>query len=217
MFTVRHSSKKLLTLQLKASQTELIYPFMFHPINPDANDIIYEDDKLTISTLPLNHRIPTCGFLFKEKKGKRRIRKQLIKDIHIPVDDILKIKDGADFTNAEGTIYKNAEITEHPNAPRSYAYCSDTAYHEPVIPMIRNVSLLYHETTFMKEKTKVAAEKFHSTTIEAATIALKANVGKLVIGHFSTRYENIDELVAEARTVFPDTEAAYDGKIFEIE
>ena len=206
----------IIMLQLNASQTELIYPLTFHPINPDANEIIYEDDKLTITTILLNHRIPTCGFLFKEKKGKRRIRKQMIKDIHIPVDDIMKIKDGADFTNSEGTTFKNAEITEHPNTPRSYAYCSDTAYHEAVIPIVQNVSLLYHEATFMQEKAKVAAEKFHSTAIEAATIALKSKAEKLIIGHFSTRYENIDKLLDEAKRVFPNTEAAFDGKTYEI-
>ena len=208
--------EEIIDIQLHASQTELIYPLTFHPINPDANEVIYEDDKLTITTIPLNHRIPTCGFLFKEKKGKRRIRKQMIKDIHIPVDHIMKIKEGADFTDSEGTTFKNTEITEHPGVPRSYAYCSDTAYYEPLIPIIQNVNLLYHEATFMKEKTDVAAEKFHSTTIEAATIARKANVGKLVIGHFSTRYENIDELLDEAKSVFPDTEAAYDGKTYAI-
>jgi ribonuclease Z len=204
----------ILEIQLHASQTELIYPLTFHPVNPDAHDIIYEDEKLTISTIPLNHRIPTCGFLFKEKKGKRRIRNQLVKEIQIPVDEIVKIKDGADFINAAGTTYKNAEITDHPNAPRSYAYCSDTAYSESIIPIVQNVSLLYHEATFMQEKASTAAEKFHSTTIEAATIAKKANVGKLIIGHFSTRYENIDELLDEARTVFAETEAAYDGKTY---
>jgi ribonuclease Z len=208
--------KEIIDIQLNASQTELIYPLTFHPTHPDANEVIYEDDKLTISTIPLNHRIPTCGFLFKEKKGKRRIRKQMIKDIHIPVDDIMKIKEGADFTNSEGTTYKNAEITEHPNAPRSYAYCSDTAYLEAVIPIIQNVSLLYHEATFMQEKAKVASEKFHSTAIDAATIALKSNAEKLIIGHFSTRYENIDKLLDEAKTVFPNTEAAFDGKMYEI-
>ncbi len=206
----------IIDIQLNASQTELNYPLIFHPINPDANETIYEDDKLIISTIPLNHRIPTCGFLFKEKKGKRRIRKQMVKDMNIPVDDIVKIKDGADFTNTEGTIYKNAEITEQPNAPRSYAYCSDTAYHEAIIPIITNVSLLYHEATFMQEKADVAAEKFHSTAIEAATIAKKANAEKLIIGHFSNRYENVSQLLEEAVTVFPNTDTARDGQTYDV-
>jgi ribonuclease Z len=206
----------IIDIQLNASQTELNYPLIFHPINPDANEIIYEDDKLIISTIPLNHRIPTCGFLFKEKKGKRRIRKQMVKDMNIPVDEIVKIKDGADFTNTEGTTYKNAEITDQPNAPRSYAYCSDTAYHEAIIPIIRNVTLLYHEATFMQEKADVAAEKFHSTAIEAATIAKKAKAEKLIIGHFSNRYENVNQLLEEAVTVFPNTDTARDGQTYDV-
>lgn len=208
--------KDIIDLQLTASQTVLNYPLEFHPINPGTGEVIYEDDKLTISTIPLNHRIPTCGFLFKEKKGKRRIRKQVIKEHNMAIEDIIGVKDGADFTNAEGKLFKNSEITDQPDAPRSYAYCSDTAYTETIIPVIQQVSLLYHEATFMNEMADVAAEKFHSTTIEAATIAKKARVGKLIIGHFSTRYENIDEMLKEAKSVFPETEAAYDGKTYQI-
>lgn len=208
--------KDIIDLQLTASQTVLNYPLEFHPINPGTGEVIYEDDKLTISTIPLNHRIPTCGFLFKEKKGKRRIRKQVIKEHNMAIEDIIGVKDGADFTNVEGKLFKNSEITDQPDAPRSYAYCSDTAYTETIIPVIQQVSLLYHEATFMNEMADVAAEKFHSTTIEAATIAKKAQVGKLIIGHFSTRYENIEEMIREARSVFPGTEAAYDGKIYQI-
>jgi ribonuclease Z len=208
--------QEIIDIQLKASQTDLIYPLTFHTINPDTHEIIYEDDKLVISTIPMNHRIPTCGFLFKEKKGKRRLRKQFIKEMKIPVDQLINIKDGADFTTQAGKIFKNAEITDSPDAPRSYAYCSDTAYHESVIPIIQNVSLLYHEATFMQEKAEVAAEKFHSTAIDAATIALKSGAEKLIIGHFSTRYENIDKLLEEAKTVFPNTEAAFDGKTYDI-
>lgn len=209
--------KEILDIQLNASQTELIYPLTFHPIDPEIDEIIYEDNKLTISTIPMHHRIPTCGFLFKEKKGQRRIRKQAIKDHNLAVEDILKIGEGADYTDIEGKIMKNSELTDHPNAPRSYAFCSDTAYTESILPIIQQVNLLYHEATFMQEKALVAAEKFHSTTIEAATIAKKADARKLIIGHFSTRYENIDEMLEEARSIFPETEAAYDGKIYEID
>jgi ribonuclease Z len=209
--------KDIIDIQLNASQTVLMYPLEFHPLNPDANEIIYEDDKLIISTIPLNHRIPTCGFLFKEKKGKRRIRRQVIEEHKMAVEDIITVKEGADFTNSEGTLFKNEDISEKPNPPRSYAYCSDTAYTETIIPIIQQVSLLYHEATFMQDKAKAAAEKFHSTTIEAATIAKKARVGKLIIGHFSTRYENIDEMLDETKTVFPNAEAAYDGKTYQIE
>jgi ribonuclease Z len=206
----------IIDIQLNASQTELIYPLEFHPINPDTHETIFEDDKLTVATIPLNHRIPTCGFLFKEKKGKRRLRKQIIKQINIPASQLLKLKEGEDYTDAEGLIHKNDELTDTPNIPRSYAYCSDTSYHEALIPIIKNADLLYHEATFMQDMAGVAAEKFHSTAVEAATIAKKANAGKLIIGHFSTRYENIDLLLEEAKTIFPNTEAASDGKTYTV-
>jgi ribonuclease Z len=206
----------ILNIQLEASQTELVYPFHFHPINPQENNLIYEDEKLTISTIPLNHRIPTCGFLFREKQGNRKLNKEVISKINIPVHEFSKIKNGADYTDENGKIYKNIELTKNPDIPRSYAYCSDTSYFEPVIPIVKNVDLLYHEATFMHEKAEVAAEKFHSTSVEAATIAKKANARKLVIGHFSTRYDDVNLLLEEARNVFPNTELARDGREIEV-
>lgn len=208
--------KEILDLQLIASQTELNYPMTFHELHCETSELIYEDEKLMISTIPLNHKIPTSGFLFHEKKGKRRLKKNIIKTLDIPPPEFVKIKDGADFTDAEGKVYANDQITETPMKPRMYAYCSDTSYFEPIIPMIKGADLLYHETTFMQDKAEAAAEKFHSTSTEAATIAKKAKVKKLVIGHYSTRYDDPEELLAEARAIFPDTEAALDGKVFEV-
>ena len=209
--------KDILDIQLETSETTLSYPMVFHPVAPESNSVIYEDDKLIISTIPLNHSIPTCGFLFKEKEGKRRIIKDVAKSLDIPVNDYVRIKNGADFTDNEGRVYKNEEISDDPYPIRSYAYCSDTAYHEPVIPIIKDADLLYYETTFMQDMADVAAAKLHATTIEAATIAKMANVNKLIIGHFSNRYDNPMELVNEARTVFKNTFLADDGKVFDIE
>ncbi len=209
--------KDILDIQLEASETTLAYPLIFHPLAPESRAVIYEDEKLTVSTIPLKHSIPTCGFLFKEKKGKRRIIKEMAQSLDIPVNDYPKIKNGEDFTDGTGKVYKNEEITGEPYPVRSYAYCSDTAYYEPVVPVIKDADLLYHETTFMQDMADVASAKLHSTTIEAASIAKLANVKKLIIGHFSNRYDNPMDLVIEARKVFSNTFLADDGKVFEIE
>lgn len=209
--------QQILQIQLQASQTELVYPLTFHAIDPNEYAVVYEDDKLTISTIPLNHRIPTCGFIFKENPGKRKLRKEAIEKINIPVHEFINIKNGADYTDITGRLFKNEELTQEPNEPRSYAYCSDTSFYEPIIPIVRNVSALYHEATFLHDKAHVAAEKFHTTALQAATIAKIANVGKLIIGHFSTRYDDATLLLDEAINVFPNTILALDGKEIEIE
>ena len=206
----------IINIQLEASQTELKYPLIFHSINPDVNEKIFENDKISVNTIPLNHRIPTCGFLFKEKKFSKKLKKEVINNLNIPVSEYVKIKNGEDFIDSEGRLYKNDELADPPASPRSYAYCSDTAYHEPVIPIIKNADLLYHETTFMDDMAAVAAEKYHSTTIEAATIATKANVKKLIIGHFSNRYDDTELMLEEAKSVFKNTEIACDGKVFQV-
>lgn len=208
--------KDILDIQLEASQTELNYPLNFHPTNPSENETIYEDEKLSITTIPLNHRIPTCGFLFKEKQGKRRLIRDEVKALNIPVEQFYEIKNGADFIKDDGTVIRNNEITNNPHRVRSYAFCSDTSYFEPIIPQIKNVDLLYHETTFMQDRAEAAADKFHATTIEAATIAKKAEVKRLIIGHFSNRYDDPKLLLDEAQTVFKNTQLALDGKVFEV-
>lgn len=205
---------EIIHLQLRVSETVLNFPYHFHPMNMDLHELIYEDSRLSIHTLPMHHSIPTCGFLFIEKPGKRRIKKEVAIQKKIPVDQIPGIKDGADYIDDSGTTIKNDEITDDPYSPRSYAYCSDTSYHEAIIPIIRNADLLYHEATFMQDRAAAAADKLHSTAREAGLIAQKAGVKKLIIGHFSNRYETVSELVAEARAEFPNTEAAVDGKVF---
>jgi ribonuclease Z len=207
---------EIIDIQLKVSETALKFPYYFHPLDPETNEVIFEDSRLMISTIPLKHSIPTCGFLFREKTGKRRIRKQIILDYLIPVERLPEIKDGADFIDPNGKIIKNSEMTDDPFLSRSYAYCSDTAYNEAMIPIIENVDILYHEATFMNDMAKAAAEKFHSTALEAALIAKKANVGKLIIGHYSNRYETVQELVDEAKAEFTKVEAAEDGKVFSL-
>lgn len=208
--------EEILKIQLEASETKLNYELIFHPLKMDSIETIYEDEKLTISTIPMNHSIPTVGFLFREKLGKRRLIRGKIAELNIPVQNILPIKNGADFLDENGVLHKNSEVTENPLVPRTYAYCSDTSYYEPIIPIIKGADLLYHETTFMQDMAKAAADKLHSTTIEAGTIAKKAEVKKLIIGHFSMRYDILDYLLDETKTVFSNVDLARDGKEFEL-
>jgi ribonuclease Z len=208
--------KQILDLQLDASLTTLIYPLEFHPTQADKQGVLFEDEEITVSSFPMLHRIPTTGFLFREKPYERKIRKDVINLLGIPVHLIPKIKAGANFVAADGTVHPNLSITMEPPLPRMYAFCSDTAYFEDIIPIVQGADLLYHETTFMNDRHVNATEKFHSTTGQAATIALKANVKKLLIGHYSARYDNLQPLLDEARAVFTETELAVDGKVFEI-
>lgn len=207
---------EIINLQLRVSETRLVFPYFFHSIDPDKHELIYEDQRLGVYTIPMKHSIPACGFLFREKPGKRRIKREMVIENKIPVEQIENIKEGADFIDESGRIVKNKILTDEPQLPRSYAHCSDTAYNEAMIPIIREVDLLYHEATFMNDRAAVAAEKFHSTAREAGLIAKKAGVHKLIIGHFSNRYETVRDLVDEAATEFANVEAAEDGKVIEI-
>ena len=202
---------EIINLQLRSSNTTLLYPLIFHPLTFDGYKMIYEDESVIVHSFPLLHSIPTCGFIFREKSAGRKIRKDVVAGIRIPVTEMQSLKQGNDFVNGDGRIYRNEELTIDPPSPRSYAYCSDTAYTETVIPWIGQCDLLYHEATFMHEKTRVAKEKMHSTTIEAATLAKKAGVKKLLIGHFSARYDDLQQLLDEAKTIFPETILAEDG------
>lgn len=208
--------KEIIELQLHASLTTLLYQLEFHPTQSEKSEVIFEDGHITVSSFPMLHRIPTTGFLFREKPYERRIRKDVIGLLKIPVHLIPKIKAGDDYVAPDGTVHPNQSITMESPLPRTYAFCSDTAYSEDIIPMIQGASLLYHETTFMNNRVANAAEKYHSTTGQAATIALKAGVKKLLIGHYSARYDDLQPLLDEARAIFSETELAVDGCIFEI-
>jgi len=208
--------KDIIDFQLECMQQKLSYPISFKSLNFKRSEVIFENDKLTISSFPLKHRIQTCGFLFKEKQGLRKIRKELIELLNIPIAQMQKIKEGADFIDEEGTVFLNKKITVGPRNPRSYAFVSDTKYTEKILPVIQGVDLLYHEATFKNDYAKIAKERSHSTTIDAANIAKKAKVKKLIIGHFSARYKKLDELLMETKSVFQNAELAEDGKVFKI-
>jgi ribonuclease Z len=207
---------QIIDLQLDMSGTTLAYPLIFHPFETEYTSVILDDPEITVSTIPLNHRVPTCGFLIKEKLEKRKILKEFLTRVKVPFQFFDSIKEGEDFTDEQGVVYPNRKITDDPPHARSYAYCTDTAYHEPIIPLINNCDLLYHEATFMEDKAEDAHLKFHSTAREAATIALKANVKQLLIGHYSARYKEVESLLAEAKEVFPNTVLGQDGMKIEV-
>jgi ribonuclease Z len=206
----------LLKPQLDFFCPQLPYEVVFHPIEPKKNKVIFEDRTVTVSSIPLKHRMDCCGFLFEEKPRPNHIRREKIEEYQIPLYLINRIKNGEDFETEEGKIIPNEELTYPATPPRSYAYCSDTVYKEDIIPIIKNVKLLFHEATFIEEDQLKAKKRFHSTAKEAATIAQKAEVEQLVIGHFSARYKEDHVFLEEAKRIFSSTALANEGKVFDL-
>lgn len=195
----------------------LPFKIVFHPIGSNRKSMIYEDEKLQIFTIPLKHRIPACGFLFREKAPLLNLDKDKIRYFGVPVSAMSDIKEGKDFINENGEVIPNRKLTLPPLKPRSLAYCSDTVYTESIIPVIRNADILYHEATYLHNMHVRAAETGHSTARQAGQLAAKAEVGKLIIGHFSARYKTTDELVSEARSEFSETYPAVEGDCHKVD
>lgn len=181
---------------------DLGYEVVFHPLDASRRDIIYEDRSLTVETIPLTHRLPTCGFLFREKTLLPHIRRDMIDFYQIPTSQIQNIKNGADWTLSDGTVVPNARLVTPADAPRSYAYCSDTRYMPELHKQLKGVSTLYHESTYGEDNLQMAQKYNHSTARQAAMVARDAGVGQLVLGHYSSRYEDETVLLNEAREVF---------------
>lgn len=207
---------KLMKAQLEFFCKELRYEIIFHDIDATAHALIYEDSAITVYTLPQKHRIPCCGFLFKEKPKKRHIRRDMIDAYKIPEYRRQSIKEGADYITPGGETIPNARLTTDADPSRSYAYCSDTLPCPENNAYIENIDLLYHEATFATSEAARSLATFHSTAAEAAQIARDADAKKLVIGHFSSRYDDTTLLLDEAREIFPNTHLADEGKIFNI-
>ncbi len=205
---------EIITLQLKHSKSVLNYKIIYHPFNPTKVQKLLEDDVLTVETIPLIHKLDCGGFLFEEKIKPKRINKEKLVE-GIRLQQIAVLRTGADIFDDEGKLlYKNEDFTLPSRPSLSYAYCSDTAWNEPMIEQITNVDLLYHEATFMQADISKAIETKHSTTVQAAEIAKRAQIKKLVIGHFSARYKNLNLLLDEAKIHFPNTELAIEGTTF---
>ncbi len=209
--------KEIITLQLKLSNSWTHYPLLFHELTSEKSELIFEDDKIEVFTIPLDHRIYTNGFLFKEKIGERKLNMNAIFNYNeIEICDYQNLKIGRDFTLKNGIILKNETLTLDPQKPKSYAFCSDTSFLPKIVPLIKNVSCLYHESTFLKDREELATKTKHSTAEQAATIAKLANVKQLIIGHYSGRYKNIEVFKTEAQEIFENTLLAEVGEIFEI-
>ena len=207
--------KEVITLQMKLSNSWTNYPLIFHVLLSNKSQLIYEDDKVEVHTIPLDHRIYTNGFLFKEKENERKLDMNAVLNANINIAYYRKLKQGGDVVSDDGILVKNKDVTKDPVPPKSYAFCSDTAYNESIIPIIKEVSVLYHESTFLDKNEALCIPTKHSTAKQAATIAKKANVGTLVLGHYSTRYDGYTAFKIEAQTIFENVLLAKDGKSFE--
>lgn len=197
--------EKLFQPMLDFFCNHLPYQVFFHEFSTNNPLEIYSDRSLTVTTIPLCHRIPCCGFLFEEKPRSRHIIRDMVDFYQVPVFELNRIKNGADYITPEGELIPNFKLTRAPYPVRKYAYCSDTIYYKNIIEQIRGVDLLFHEATFAQSEANRAKETFHTTAAQAGKIALDAGVGKLIIGHFSARYEEEDVLLKEAAAIFPHT------------
>lgn len=194
----------------------LTYKINIIPLSQDGLQLIYETKSIRVYSFPLKHRIPTNGFLIEEKEPPSHMIGEMIQFYNIPFSQIKDIKAGKDFVTDDGEVIQNNRLTTPATPARKYAYCSDTTYYPEIIPFIKNADILYHEATFTESDIARAKKTFHSTAKQAASIAEQANVKKLIIGHFSSRYDDDDLLLEEAKTIFPNTELAFEGKNIEI-
>ncbi len=207
---------EIINLQLKYSETTLQYPIEFTITNADRAELVVDNEDVTVETIPLDHRIACTGFLFREKKRQRKLLKDKLEELQVPVQYYTALKKGKDYIAEDGTLYRNDTLTIDSEQPKAYAYCSDTIFNPQYFQQINNVNLLYHEATFLHNMLDRAGETFHTTALQAAQIATQTQAKKLLIGHFSARYKNLDELLDEAKSVFPATELAIEGRTFAI-
>lgn len=208
--------EKILRAQLDYFCDGMSYKVFFEPVNPSRHELVYEDRSVEVYSIPLKHRVPCCGYLFAEKERERHIIREMIDAYQVPVREIARIKQGADFVTEDGRVIANERLTTPATPAIRYAYCSDTAYSEKIIPWIEGVDCLYHEATFDSSMLPRAKETMHSTARQAAEIARMARVRQLIIGHFSARYTNQQLLLDEARSVFEATTLAKDGGVYKI-
>lgn len=208
--------KEIIELNLRVSQTYLDYFIHYHAVNFEEKEKIFEDHSLEIHSFPLKHRIPCVGYLFAEKPKQIKIRKEYINKYSLQPSEIIALKNGQSITTPKNIVVTPDEVCDAPEKSKSYAYCSDTMYWETLIPSIQGVDLLYHESTFLESEKERAKHTFHSTAAQAATIALKAGVGKLLLGHYSSRYAEEEEFVNEASAIFPNCDYSTEGKVIQV-
>ena len=208
--------KPLFKQQVEFFMQTMEYEMEMIPIDTEKQQVIYEDHSLTVETVPLPHRVPCCGFIFREKPTLPHIRRDMIDYYGIPVSQINNIKNGADWTNEDGDIIPNARLVLPADTPRSYAYCSDTRFVPGLKEKVKGVTVLYHESTYTAEQEDRAKIYYHSTARQAATIAAGAGVGTLLLGHYSARYNDEKVLLEEAKAVFPNSVLSQEGMVFDV-
>ncbi len=206
--------KEIIELQLKVSDTKLPFALHLHTITEAAT--LLETEKLSVKCFRTNHRIECYGFVFTEKKQPRRLAPEKAKEFEIPLSFYERLKDGEDYTSKDGSLVKNEWVTEAAEPGKKYAFCADTKYDESLIPHFRDADMIYHETTYLDNLRERAEARFHSTSKQAAELAKKAGVKKLLIGHFSSKYDTLEEFEVEAREVFENTELALEGVCYEV-
>ena len=207
--------KEAVTLLLKLGDSWTNYPLHFHELSSQAPEVVFEDKKVTVTTIPLDHRVYTNGFLFREKVGSRKLEAQAVEAHGIDSCYFQNIKDGKDAPNKAGEIIPNAQLSSNPKPTKSYAFCSDTAYFPKIIAQIKEVTVLYHESTFLESESDLATKTKHSTASQAAKIAESAGVKSLILGHYSTRYDGLQPFKEEAEVYFKPVLLADDGREFE--
>ncbi|WP_375324008.1 ribonuclease Z [Flagellimonas sp. GZD32] len=208
--------KEAITLFLKLGDSWTNYPLVFHELESKSAELIFEDDKVTVETIPLEHRVYTNGFLFKEKEAPRTLNVEAAKKYGVDRSQYHHIKDGMDGQAKNGNTVPNKLLTLDPPEPKSYAFCSDTVYKESIVPQLKSVDTIYHESTFLDSESQLCAKTKHSTAKQAAQIAKQADAKQLILGHYSTRYKSIDLFKEEAQEVFANVELGDDGKTFQL-
>ena len=206
----------IMKMQIDFFCKDLEYEVVFHDVDTNAKNIIYEDRSLTVETVPLSHRVPCCGFIFREKQTLPHILRDMTDYYKVPVSQFNNIKNGADWVDEEGNVIPYTRLTKPSEPARSYAYCSDTRYLPMLHEYLKDVNVLYHESTYSEEDEAMAKLYFHSTAAQAAQVASDANVGKLVLGHYSARYEDENRLLEEAKNIFPNTVLSDEGLIIDV-
>ena len=206
--------KDIIDIQLAVADTTLSYDLHFHPLKNEEE--ICNTNKMSVHAFKVNHKIECWGFLFKEKKNPRKLDLEKAKAFEIPASFYEKLQKGEDYTTKKGTFISNDSVTIAASPPKTYAYCADTIFDTNLVDKIKGVNLLYHESTYLKDLEEKASARYHSTTVQAATIAKLAEVKHLMIGHFSSKYESIDTFLTEAKDVFPNTSLALEGSCYEI-
>ncbi len=206
--------KEIIELQLKVADTKLCYDLHIHHISEAAT--LIDTEKLRVKCFRTNHRIECYGFSFEQKKQPRKLNLEKVKEFEIPTNFYDRLKNGEDYTTKDGSLIKNELVTETAEPGKKYVFCADTKYDESLLPHIQDADMIYHETTYLDNLRQRAEDRFHSTTKQAAELALKGNVKKLLIGHFSSKYDTLEEFEAEAREIFSNTELALEGVCFEV-